>query len=166
MTKEFLEAKGALSIIGALYFVFVILSCGPKNSVTEKDSTDAESANDARGRLGNGSSVGSKMNQCRYPLDIGTVLDPRRPGLYQTVLTSQIDANCAQSRNARITLRSKQALILSGRYSCKTGSLFGEQVCAVPMSEIVSQQRTSISIPVTADDALKASDVEASVELN
>jgi hypothetical protein len=165
MKRQLHKTMSSAWIVTALCSGLACLSCGPKDSVEEEDTASKDAGADTRSRLTGGSSTMPNMNYCRYPLDLGTTLDPRRPGLVQTVLTSAIDARCAQSRDARITIRARQKLTLVGRYICRTGVQSGEQICTVPVSEILSPQRSTLSIAVTVDDTLRSSDLEASVEL-
>ncbi|MBM3382956.1 MAG: hypothetical protein FJY29_11005 [Betaproteobacteria bacterium] len=165
MKKSILNASIVKLTVACFVLLNTTIGCGPKDSVVEEDSNSKDSGGDPRSRLTGGSSLGGTLNYCRYPLDLGTTVDPRRPGLTQTVLTSPVDTRCAQSRDARITIRTRQKLTLAGRYTCRTGAQSGEQICLIATSEILSQQRTSLTIPVTADDTLRNGDVEASVEL-
>jgi hypothetical protein len=158
-------SKKAPVFLALVILILGAASCGPKDTVVEEDSASQETGADTRSRLTGGTPLGNNMNYCRYPLDLSTQLDPRRPGLSQAVLTSSVDTRCAQSRDARITLRTRQKLSLVGRYSCRAGVQSNEQICVIPTSEILSPQRTSLSIPVTADETLRQGDVEATVEL-
>lgn len=105
------------------------------------------------------------MSYCRVPLDIGTVVDPRRPGQTQTVLTSTIDSRCSSYREARISIRSRQKVTLIGRYACRSGAQMNEQICTANTADLLSVQKTTINLPVVVDEQLRASDFEAWVEL-
>ncbi|NBW80912.1 hypothetical protein EBR21_04080 [bacterium] len=141
--------------------------CGPKNSVDDNETPDGPLRTDSRSRLTGGNSpipAGTVVSYCRLPLDVGTVVDPRRPGLMQNVLTTSIDTRCAGYQELRVTLKSKQKLTLVGKFVCRSGVQFNEQICTGTVQDLLSKQKNSISIPVVADESWRSSDVEASVE--
>ncbi len=141
-------------------------SCGPKDSVEDNETPTGPVKGDTRTRLTGGSqnSSNSTVSFCRLPLDLGTVVDPRRPGLMQTVLTTQIDTRCANYPEVRITVRTRQRLTLVGKFVCRSGTQFNEQLCTGNAQDILSQQKNSVTVPVVADESWRPSDVEASIE--
>jgi hypothetical protein len=140
-------------------------SCGPKDTVEDNESETGGSTVDPRSRLTGGSANSSGVvSYCRLPLDLGTVVDPRRPGLTQTVLTSRIDNRCTNYPEARITLKTKQRVTLVGKFFCRNGSALNEQICTGSSQEITNQQKNAVSIAVITDTALRPSDLEASID--
>lgn len=153
-------------LLGAVVIAAIsIASCGPKDSVDDNETNAEQSQPDPRSRLTGGSAGSTTLSYCRVPLDLGTVLDPRRPGLMQTVLSSNIDSRCSNYRDARITIRSRQKMTLVGRFVCRNGAQANEQVCTAAAVDLLSSQKNTLSIPVIADEALRTTDIEASAEL-
>jgi len=150
--------------VGALV-VLSFAGCGPKNSVDDKETDGNGSKLEPRSRLTGGNSNGASANYCRYPLDLGTTVDPRRPGLAQTVLSTPIDSKCATFREKRITLRSNQKITFLGRVICQSGTTSNEQICTIPTQEILSTQKNALILPLIADETLRASEIEANVEM-
>ncbi|MFZ9520984.1 MAG: hypothetical protein ACO3A4_10960 [Silvanigrellaceae bacterium] len=153
--------------LGMSLLVTGIIHCGPKNSVDDNETPDGPVRSDSRSRLTGGNSaspVGSAVSYCRLPLDLGTVVDPRRPGLMQNVLTTSIDSRCASYPELRVTVKSRQKLTLIGKFICRSGVQFNEQICTGTVQDLLSPQKNSISIPVVADESWRPGDVEASVE--
>lgn len=104
------------------------------------------------------------MSYCRTPLDMATQLDSRRSGLTQNVLTTAIDTRCTQYQEVRITLKSRQKINLVGKFICRSGVQFNEQVCTGNTQDLLSNQKNSITIPVIVDDSWRPGDIEALAE--
>lgn len=159
--NHFFKSSLGAAIIAAIS----IVSCGPKDSVDDNETTGEQSKLDPRSRLTGGSAGSTTLSYCRVPLDLGTVVDPKRPGLMQTVLSSNIDSRCSNYRDARITIRSRQKITLVGRFVCRNGAQANEQVCTAASMDLLSSQKNTLSIPVIVDEALRTTDIEASAEL-
>lgn len=166
MTHKFFP-RSALRIAQlAITLLFACVACGPKDSVEDNETPTEPVKNDTRTRLTSGQTVGgSVQSYCRVPLDLGTVVDPKRPGLMQVVLTSAIDSRCGSKSQARISIRSRQKLTLVGRFYCNSGSQLNEQICTTSAQDILSQQKTTIAVAVVAEDTLRSVDLEATAEL-
>lgn len=155
-----------LALLPATIATFV-LSCGPKDSVEDNETPTGQNNNgNSRSRLtgGNGNGSTSGVSYCRVPLDMGTVVDPRRSGLTQTVLTTQIDNRCTAYQEVRLSIRAKQRLTLSGKFVCRSGVQFNEQVCTGMTQDVLNTQKNAVVIPVIADESWRPTDVEATVE--
>jgi hypothetical protein len=159
--NHYFRSALVIAMTAAISFV----SCGPKDSVEDNETTGEQSKLDPRSRLTGGSTGNPTLSYCRVPLDIGTVVDPKRPGLMQTVLSSTIDSRCGNYRDARITIRSRQKITLVGRFVCRNGAQANEQVCTAASSDLLSPQKSTLTIPIIADEAIRATDIEANAEL-
>jgi hypothetical protein len=95
---------------------------------------------------------------------MGTIVDPRRSGLTQTVLTTQIDNRCAAYQEVRLSVRAKQRITLTGKFVCRSGVQFNEQICTGMTQDVLNTQKNAVVIPVIADESWRPTDVEASVE--
>jgi hypothetical protein len=154
---------GSLAALAAI--LITVHSCGPKDSVEDNETEPDQSKVEPRSRLtgGSGNSTGV-VSYCRLPLDLATVVDPRRAGQTQTVLTSKIDSRCANYPEVRITLKTKQRITLVGKYFCRNGSTLNEQICTGISQDILSQQKNAVSIAVSGDTDLRPADLEASID--
>ena len=143
----------------------LLLSCGPKDSVEDNETNTDKNKSDQRSRLTAGQPAGTSLQQCRLPLEPGIVLDPKRPGLTQTVLTTAVGTQCTQSREAKISIRSRQKITLVGQFNCRTGAQPQEQFCTGNAADLFTVQKTTISIPIIVDETLQTSEFEAWIEL-
>jgi hypothetical protein len=161
--------SSALALAGLLSLA-ALTSCGAKDSVDDNESGQPDGPvrnGDRRSRLTGGgtpSGVDNSVSYCRLPLDMGTVVDPRRPGLMQTVLMTNIDSRCATYQDLRLTVKSKFKITLAGKFICRAGIQFNEQVCTGTTFEHLSAQKNSVLIPLIIEDGWRASDVEATIE--
>lgn len=148
-------------------FLLCVAGCGSKNSVDDNETPPSgPGKSDGRSRLtgGFGQNQNNSGNDCKFPLDLGTVADPRRPGLNQSVLSSQIDNKCAGYQEIRVTFKTRQRITFLGKFNCRSGIQYNEQVCTGPAKDLISSQKTAINIPIIADENLNWNDLEASVE--
>ncbi|MEN9809568.1 MAG: hypothetical protein RLZZ488_1135 [Pseudomonadota bacterium] len=155
-----------LALVPAVIAAFT-LSCGPKNSVEDNETPTGPNNNgNSRSRLTGGTANGTTgaVSYCRVPLDMGTIVDPRRSGLTQTVLTTQIDNRCAAYQEVRLSVRAKQRITLTGKFVCRSGVQFNEQICTGMTQDVLNTQKNAVVIPVIADESWRPTDVEASVE--
>ncbi|MEY4064838.1 MAG: hypothetical protein RIR26_1046 [Pseudomonadota bacterium] len=165
MKKQTSLLSPAISLALGMAVLLTLSNCGPKNSVDENENDGNTTKPEPRSRLTGGSGNGASVNYCRYPLDLGTTVDPRRPGLAQTVLSTPIDSKCANFRESRISLRSNQKLTFLGRIICQSGTTSNEQICTIPTQEILSAQKNALILPLIADETLRGSEIEANVEM-
>lgn len=138
------------------------LSCGSKSSVEDNETGTDKSKPDPKTRLVGGQPT---TQSCRLPLELGTVVDPKRPGLTQTVLTSGINPQCINNRDLKINIRSQKKITLVGQFTCRSGTQQQEQICTGSAADVLSGQKSGITIPVMIEEPLKDSEFEAWVEL-
>jgi hypothetical protein len=140
-------------------------ACGPKDTVEDNESDSGTAKVEPRSRLTGGSANSSGvMSYCRLPLDLGTIVDPRRAGLTQTVLTTQIDGRCANYQEVRVNVKTKQRITLVGKFACRNGTALNEQICTGATQDIINPQKNSVSIAVVPDGSIRQGDLEASIE--
>lgn len=164
MKKHSTRSLG-LCLALSVTFLLVLSNCGPKDSVEDIDPDSNPNKTEPRSRLTGGSGNGANVNYCKYPLDLGTTVDPRRPGLAQTVLSTPIDSKCASFRDSRLTLRSKQKITFLARVLCQSVTSSNEQICNISTQEILTTQKNAVVLPLIADETLRATDLEASIEM-
>jgi hypothetical protein len=152
-----------LAFLVTLFSMLFINSCGQKDTVEEFDDIDSKAP--SRSRLTEGSSGNTSLGYCELPLELGTVLDPKRPGQTQTVLSTSLSSDCARPSELTVKVRSRLKVTLIGRFSCKRGQQADEQICSIPASEVISQNKSLISIPVMAESAVLSRDIQASVTI-
>lgn len=143
-----------------------LAACGPKNSVEDNEPPTGPVRTDTRSRLTGGSAgeTSSSVSYCRSPLDMGTVVDSRRPALVQTVLTSLIDSRCSTYQEFRVTLKTRQRITLVGKFACRNGVQISEQICTGLTRDILSTQKNAVTVPVVADESWHPSDIDATIE--
>lgn len=159
--KDALKLTKIFLIIGLSLSSFT--ACGQKDSVEEFDENDKKTS--TRSRLTDGNTSGNTQTNCEFPLDLGTVVDPKRAGQTQTVLTTTLNDGCGTSAEIVVKVRSRSKITLVGRFACRTGQQVNEQVCSAAASEFLSSQRKVLTIPVIAEISLTNKDLEASVAL-
>jgi len=140
-----------------------LVACGQKDTVEEFDVNDKN--NTTRSRLTDGSDSGSAQTNCELPLDLGTVVDPRRAGQTQTVLTTKLGPDCMSSTEVRVKIISRTKVTLVGRFSCRSGPQLREQICTAPAGEFLSARKSVLSIPVITDSSLTNKDIDATASV-
>jgi len=144
-------------------FLSSFAACGQKDSVEEFD--DSEKKTSTRSRLTDGNASNNTQTSCEFPLDLGTVVDPKRKGQTQTVLTTPLNDGCGSSAEIVVKVRSRSKITLIGRFSCRAGQQVNEQVCSAAASEFLSPQKKVLTIQVVTENSLTNRDLEASVAL-
>jgi hypothetical protein len=163
--KKYSTRSLGLSLALSVTFLLVLSNCGPKDSVEDIDPDSNPNKTEPRSRLTGGSGNGANVNYCKYPLDLGTTIDPRRPGLAQTVLSTPIDSKCASFRDSRLTLRAKQKITFLARVLCQSVTSSNEQICNISTQEILTTQKNAVVLPLIAEETLRSTDIEASIEM-
>lgn len=160
MNLKLKPSVGATCLV-TLFGVALLNSCGQKDTVEEFDDVDSKSP--SRSRLTEGSSGNTSFGYCELPLELGTVLDPKRPGQTQLVLSTPLGPDCGRPSELTVKVRSRMKVTLIGRFSCKRGQQMDEQICTIPASEAITQGKNLISIPVMAESGVLSRDIQASV---
>jgi predicted small lipoprotein YifL len=155
--------KHMRALFPLLLLVIPLAACGQKDSVEEFDESDKK--NSTRSRLTDGRNSGSTQADCELPLDLATIIDPRRPGQTQTVLTTKLGPECINSTEVLVKIRSRSKVTLIGRFSCRSGQQLREQLCTAPVGEFLSPQKNTITIPVITDSSITNRELEATVSV-
>lgn len=155
-------SKNPRNLVFTALLFFPLLSCGQKDTVEEFDEGDKK--NTTRSRLTDNNSSGTK-EFCELPLDLGTILDPKRPGQTQTVLTTKLGQDCTQPTEVQVRIRSRSKVTLIGRFKCRPVQQSGEQVCTAPANEALSNQKNVLTIPIITDASVMSRDIDATATI-
>ena len=158
-----LELGYKIIFIPLLLSFLSLSACGQKDSVEEFEESDKKNA--TRSRLTDGSDSGSMQSNCELPLDLGTVVDPRRPGQTQTVLTTKLGQDCVNATELLVKIRSRSKVTPIGRFSCRTGQQLREQICTAPVGEFLSPQKNVLTIPVITESSVLNKDIDATASV-